>query len=181
MSLRFCTHAFNPDRPIDVAVFATVWGWAAIAVGDQQLCRVFLPQKSRPLLQKQIRKVLPAYQTNATAGRAFQRSLQNYFQGKPAPLDGVINVAWATTFAQAVLKACVKIRPGTTLSYGELATKAGFPKAARAVGGVMACNRLPLIIPCHRVVAANGALTGYSAPGGIATKKRLLEHEQVFT
>ena len=66
---------------------------------------------------------------------------------------------------------------GQTLSYAELAAKAGSPKAARAVGSVMAQNRVPLIIPCHRVVGSGGHLGGFSAPRGIAFKKQLLELE----
>jgi methylated-DNA-[protein]-cysteine S-methyltransferase len=63
------------------------------------------------------------------------------------------------------------------LTYGELAAKAGYPGAARAVGNCMAANRIPLLIPCHRVVCAGGRLGSYSAPGGTVTKRRLLALE----
>jgi len=63
------------------------------------------------------------------------------------------------------------------LTYGQLATRAGSPRSARAVGNVMASNRVPLIIPCHRVVAAGGALGGFSAPHGTRLKRRLLKLE----
>ena len=91
-----------------------------------------------------------------------------------------MDISWATEFQQAVLKACCKIEAGKTMTYGELAEQAGYPQAARAVGAVMAKNPIPLLIPCHRVVGRNGALTGYSGTGGVAMKQRLLKHEQAF-
>ncbi len=83
-----------------------------------------------------------------------------------------------TDFQRAVLEACYQIPSGTTATYGQLATIVGRPQAARAVGGVMARNRWPIIIPCHRVVGAGGKMTGYSAADGIPTKKQLLNHER---
>jgi methylated-DNA-[protein]-cysteine S-methyltransferase len=69
------------------------------------------------------------------------------------------------------------IPPGQTRSYGEIAKAIGRPDAARDVGAALARNPCPIITPCHRVVAANGALTGFSAPGGLETKRRMLELE----
>ena len=70
-----------------------------------------------------------------------------------------------------------EIAPGSTRSYGEIARAIGRPDAARDVGVALSRNRYPIIVPCHRVVAANGALTGFSAPGGLDTKRRMLELE----
>ena len=70
---------------------------------------------------------------------------------------------------------------GETTDYTGLASQAGSPKAARAVGSVMAKNPLPLIIPCHRIVARSGLIGGFSAPGGTTMKKRLLRHETEMT
>ena len=88
-------------------------------------------------------------------------------------------------FAIRVLTACRDIKFGQTISYGQLAHKVGRPKAARAIGRVMAKNPLPLIIPCHRIIRTDTKLGGFSAPGGVTLKKRLidLEHQsssQVF-
>lgn len=82
-----------------------------------------------------------------------------------------------TPFAVAVLTACKTIEFGKTATYAQLANMAGSPKAARAVGNVMAKNPLPLIIPCHRVLKTNGQLGGFSAPGGTKIKKKMLELE----
>ena len=76
-----------------------------------------------------------------------------------------------------VIAACRRIPWGETRSYGDLATECGSPGAARAVGSVMAKNRYPLIVPCHRVLAAGGDIGGYSAADGLVMKRRLLAAE----
>lgn len=80
-------------------------------------------------------------------------------------------------FRRAVYEATREIAPGSTRSYGEVARWIGMPDGARDVGAALASNPFPIVVPCHRVVAANGALTGFSAPGGLATKRRMLELE----
>jgi methylated-DNA-[protein]-cysteine S-methyltransferase len=80
-------------------------------------------------------------------------------------------------FRRAVYAATRDIPAGTTRSYGEVARAIGQPDGARDVGTALARNPFPIIVPCHRVVAANGALTGFSAPGGLDTKRRMLELE----
>ena len=105
------------------------------------------------------------------------QQLQEYFEGKrfcfelPLSLHG-------TDFQQKVWNIIHRIPYGQTMSYGEIATKLGNPGKARAVGGAAHANPMPLIIPCHRVIGANGALTGFA--GGIELKKRLLELEQKY-
>jgi methylated-DNA-[protein]-cysteine S-methyltransferase len=83
-----------------------------------------------------------------------------------------------TAFQRRVVEACRAIPLGETLTYAELARQAGHPGAARAVGQVMATNRFPLIVPCHRVVASGGSIGGFSAPDGLSMKRRLLALEQ---
>jgi O-6-methylguanine DNA methyltransferase len=81
-------------------------------------------------------------------------------------------------FAGRVLTACGDIKFGQTISYGRLAKKIGRAGAARAVGGALAKNRLPLIIPCHRVIRSDGKIGGFSAAGGTTIKKGMLELER---
>ena len=94
--------------------------------------------------------------------------------------EPAVNLAGLTPFQVAVLTACRQIRAGQTTSYGKLAETIRRPAAARAVGNALSANPLPLIIPCHRVLAANGKLGGFSAPGGIAMKERMLAHERML-
>lgn len=102
------------------------------------------------------------------------RELQEYFQGGrraftlPVAPEG-------TAFQQAVWRALLEIPCGTTVAYGELARNLGRPGAARAVGMACHSNPIAIVIPCHRVVGAHGALTGYA--GGLVLKRRLLELE----
>jgi methylated-DNA-[protein]-cysteine S-methyltransferase len=79
-----------------------------------------------------------------------------------------------------MMQMCMNITYGQTKTYKELAQLAGYPAAARAAGAAMSRNRIPLIIPCHRVLGSDGSLHGFSAPGGIQTKKQMLTLESKF-
>ncbi len=106
------------------------------------------------------------------------RRLQAYAQGARDDFRDIqVDLVKLSDFQRRVLNLCRKIPMGKTLTYGQLAALAGSPRAARAVGNCLAINKIPLIIPCHRVVAANGLLGSYSALGGIRIKKRLLQLE----
>lgn len=105
--------------------------------------------------------------------------LTRFVAGEPVDLSG-IELSWPqklTPFRQRVIKAARRIPWGETVSYGELAQRSGSPRAARAVGSVMATNRFALVVPCHRVVASSGAIGGFSTPRGIDLKKQLLANE----
>ena len=80
-------------------------------------------------------------------------------------------------FRRSVYAATRTIPPGSTVTYGDIARAIGEPRAARDVGAALASNPFPIVVPCHRVVGAGGKLTGFSAPGGLATKRRMLELE----
>jgi len=107
-----------------------------------------------------------------------RRQLDEYFRGKrrdfelPLDIDG-------SPFQREVWDALVRIPYGETESYGQLAERVGRPGAARAVGGANVRNPLPIVVPCHRVIGASGALTGYGGPSqeGIAIKRWLIDHE----
>lgn len=93
-----------------------------------------------------------------------------------------VRYAWATVtpFRQKVLRAVLGIAPGRTATYGEITAAIGAaPGSNRATGGAVGANPWPLLVPCHRILGANGALTGYSAPGGLKTKAALLALEGV--
>ena len=81
-------------------------------------------------------------------------------------------------FNLRVYRATRAIPPGQTRSYGEIARAIGAPDAARAMGTALGANPYPIIVPCHRVLGADGRLTGFSAPGGVVTKRRMLEIER---
>lgn len=103
--------------------------------------------------------------------------LTEYFVGRHPDFSSLPLDLAGTPFQHQVWRELQKIPPGQTLSYSELARRLGKPTAARAVGQALKANPLPLIIPCHRVIAAHGKLGGYSA--GLAHKRWLLAHEGV--
>lgn len=84
-----------------------------------------------------------------------------------------------SAFQRAVYEAALRVKPGQTISYGQLAGAIGRPSTPRAVGHALAQNPWPLLVPCHRFIGADGRMTGFSAPGGIRTKLRLLALEGV--
>jgi methylated-DNA-[protein]-cysteine S-methyltransferase len=104
-----------------------------------------------------------------------ERELNRYFAGKPVNFTVPLAPVDLTPFQSQVMEACRLIGYGQVRTYGWLAARVGKPGAARAVGQVMARNPLPLLVPCHRVVAADG-LGGFG--GGLALKARLLEQER---
>ena len=107
-----------------------------------------------------------------------REELRQYFSGELRNFTVKVDFSRWQGFAARVYTALRAVPYGETITYGELARRAGQPAAARAVGGLMARNPLPIILPCHRVIAATGALTGYSGGAGIATKIFLLNHEK---
>jgi methylated-DNA-[protein]-cysteine S-methyltransferase len=105
-------------------------------------------------------------------------AMRALLDGQSADLSGVVlDMDGVPEFAQRVYGVARTIPPGTTLTYGEIAERLGDPSLAREVGQALARNPFPLVVPCHRVVAADGRLGGFSAPGGAHTKRRLLEIE----
>ena len=107
-----------------------------------------------------------------------QQQLADYFAGQRASFDLPLDLSAGTAFQQAVWRALLQIPRGTTCSYGALSAAIGKPSAVRAVGGAIGRNPLGIIVPCHRVIGANGSLTGYT--GGLQHKVALLQLEGVL-
>ncbi len=110
------------------------------------------------------------------AGEALKQ-LREYLSGERESFDLPVDLTHQTEFQRRVLRAAVGVPRGGLSTYGEIARALGKPQAARAVGQALARNPVPIVIPCHRVVAADGALTGYSGGRGISTKEALLKLE----
>jgi methylated-DNA-[protein]-cysteine S-methyltransferase len=109
---------------------------------------------------------------------AVRRELDEYFEGKRHAFDLAVDLRGVTPFTERVLAELARIPFGETATYAELAARAGSPKAARAVGMTMNRNRIPIVLPCHRVIGANGSLVGYA--GGLERKVALLRLEGVL-
>jgi len=106
----------------------------------------------------------------------FSRAIAAYFAGELTAIDALPVATGGTPFQQEVWRALRDIPCGQTISYGELARRIGRPKAVRAVGLANGANAIGVVVPCHRVIGSNGALTGYGS--GLPRKQWLLAHEQ---
>jgi len=108
------------------------------------------------------------------------QQIEQYLEGRLTSFNLKLDLPAMSPFREKVLLAAAEIPYGTTITYGELAHKIGTPKAARAVGQALAHNPVPVVIPCHRVLAHDDGLRGYSAGKGIPTKAFLLKLEGVL-
>jgi methylated-DNA-[protein]-cysteine S-methyltransferase len=154
---------------IKYGTFGTKYGKGAVVKNDMGVIEVFLPASAiETLVRKKypeaVRAVLPE-----------AKIVENYFMGMKEDFRDIkVDISLMPSFYRRVLECSRKVRYGATVTYGQLAAKAGSPKGARAAGNALGANPVLIIIPCHRMTAANG-LGGYS--GGIEWKKRLLEIE----
>ncbi len=169
--------------PVSLSIFDTELGWFGLLGRGDAVKRIFLGHLSAEQVRRAAADVLSTRgvedpPTASDWNPKLRRAIQDFARGIPTNFAGVeIDLAEATPFRKRVLEQTRKIAYGQKLTYGELAARAGKPGAARAVGAVMASNPLPIVIPCHRVVASGGSLGGFSAPQGIELKRRLLEME----
>ncbi len=148
---------------------------------DTSLVRVELPGDNASILMN-VWLAMHFAQAKVSRGitpvlRRATEQLSEYFAGERAAFDLSLMMV-GTDFQVEVWKAVEKVPYGHHLSYGEISRNAGRPKAVRATGRAQGANPLPIVIPCHRVVGANGALTGYA--GGLELKSWLLGHEERF-
>jgi methylated-DNA-[protein]-cysteine S-methyltransferase len=161
---------------MDYGIVPTKWGSFGFVAQDEQLVATFLPRPATDV-RKSIALRFPDANPNNRCLPGFRQEVQDYFGGSPVEFSVAVDVSGFTSFQQAVLNACHRVPFGQTASYAELARRVGHPNAARAVGGVMALNPLPLVIPCHRVVHSDRSLGGFSSSGGVSEKERMLRLE----
>ena len=160
------------------SVWPTAWGPMGGTAGPEGLVRVVLPHYQANDLADLLAWENPGCERNDEAFRMVAELSRAYFNGQVVSFDEVAcALPGEGTFAGLVLRACRQVPYGRTISYSELAKRIGRPEAARAVAGQMSQNPLPLIVPCHRVTYADGRLGGFSAPGGVDQKRRMLALE----
>ncbi len=159
-------------------IFDSPVGWLGVAASPAGLCRVLLPNSAGHAVRAVTQPRPAAADGSGCAARAVGQIMQ-YLRGERRDFDLPLDLSPIGTDIRAVLDAlCAGAPYGKVITYGELAKRAGCPGGARRVGQIMARNPLPLVIPCHRVVAA-GDLGGYG--GGLALKRRLLQLEGALT
>lgn len=158
-------------------VVSTAAGFVAFAAGDLGLRRVWLPESSESTLRRRVAADMADARENPRLLPGLAAALRDYFEGRPVRFDTPFDWSGRSEFDIAVWKACAEIGYGRTQSYQDLASRVGRPRGARAVGAAMGRNPIPVVVPCHRVLRSDGELGGYSGPGGIAFKRRLLDME----
>jgi len=162
-------------------LFPTAIGSCAIAWSDRGVTAVWLPEPTDLETRARVARRFP-HGTESAPPPFVSHAIEGIvalLEGDArdltdVPLDFDDSVP---EFHRRVYEVTRTIRPGSTLSYGEVAARVGEPDAARAVGQALGRNPIPIIVPCHRVLAAKGGTGGFSAPGGAATKLRLLAIE----
>ncbi len=161
---------------IEVSELTSPLGAMVMAVRAGRLCALCFsehwPQRRRHLENR----FRPVVFRTAPDAIGLQERLRAYFDGDSDALTGVVAEPSGTDFQQRVWRVLRAIAPGQTLSYGEVAQRIGTPTACRAVGAANGANPIAIVIPCHRVIGADGTLTGYG--GGLERKRWLLEHER---
>ena len=164
------------------ALFETAIGACGIAWGGRGIAGVQLPEPSAEKTRARLKRRFPhAHEAAPTAD--VQRAIDGIvalLRGEAADFSGVqLDLERMPAFNRRVYDIARAIPPGKTLSYGEITSKIGEPReVARDVGQALGQNPIPIIVPCHRVVAANGKPGGFSASGGVTTKLRLLTIEK---
>jgi methylated-DNA-[protein]-cysteine S-methyltransferase len=163
-------------------LFETAIGVCGVAWTDRGLSRLQLPERDRQATERRLTAgstVTWAHPMPEQVARAIG-SLQAYFEGRAVDLSDVdLDLSCAAPFHRKVYAATRTVGRGRTTTYGDLASLVGAPGAARAVGQAMARNPVPIIVPCHRVLASGGKVGGFSAYGGTITKQRLLALEGI--
>lgn len=181
---RTASYDDNSECRFEISVFETQMGWLAIAARDGLLTRVKIGHPSEDI-------ALQAFVVEEGLAEAhielkdwnpeLRDQLTRFADGEPISFDHV-ELFWPkplTRFRRKVISETRRISWGNTLTYGEVAKRAGSSGAARAVGTAMSSNRFPFVVPCHRVVGSGGGLGGFTAPGGVGLKERLLMMESV--
>lgn len=160
----------------------TSLGWIGLAWRGDAVLRLQLPAADRAATERGLVKGLDSTRADPLPGwvAALAERMRRYAQGERIEFSDVdVALDGVDPLRRAIYRVLREVGHGETLTYGELAERAGFPGEARMIGQAMGRNPVPLIIPCHRVLAAGRRIGGFSAPGGATTKQRMLALEGV--
>lgn len=156
------------------ACYTTPLGVGVVSQTEVGVLEVVFPSADRDDARRSLKEGIggPLIEVPRTAAA---EQLEEFFAGKRTRFELALDLRALTPFQRSALEACAKIPFGETSTYGQLAREIDRPNSARAVGQAMRRNPIPIIIPCHRVLASNNTLHGYA--GGLDLKRRLLEFE----
>jgi methylated-DNA-[protein]-cysteine S-methyltransferase len=163
------SYSIEPSPVGDLVVAVTPRGLIRVAYGAEE--------RSDAVLEELARRVSPRVLEAPAALDEVRRELEEYFEGRRASFDVPVDWRLHDGFSRRVLRATYRIPYGELLTYAQVAAKAGSPRGSRAAGNALGSNRIPIVVPCHRVVRTGGAMGGYT--GGIERKRYLLDLEGV--
>ena len=169
LGLTDVAYAIEPSPVGDLLVAVTPRGLIRLAYNAEE--------STDTALEELARRVSPRVVEAPAALDEVRRELDEYFEGKRTSFDLAIDWRLHDGFSRRVLRATARIPFGKVLTYAEVAAKAGSPRGYRAAGNALGSNRMPIVVPCHRVVASGGKIGGYT--GGLERKEYLLELEGV--
>lgn len=175
---RFLLLSGKPSENIEYSIFETGWGYFAIAADREGLVKSILPGADEKKIENQLKADTTNLVYNKNLYPQLQKLIIEYFEGEQVSFAGLCSIKLnLPDFSWAVLSRCAQLSYGQTATYTQLAALAGNPKAARAVGNILAKNPMPLVVPCHRIIKADGQIGGFSAAGGVPIKKKMLDME----
>lgn len=166
---------------METAIFDTALGAFGIGWTDEGLARVLLPGDDEAAMRESLGRDGGAPGEPTRAISALMDRIEDYAEGERVEFfDIALDLAGVPDFHRRAYDLLLQVKWGETLTYGEMARRLGDVNLSRAVGQAMGANPVPLIIPCHRVLAGNGKPGGFSAPGGALSKVKMLALEGVF-
>ena len=168
------------SRELKYAIFDTAWGCFGLVAGPGGLLRTSLPMSDADSVKAYLLADLQQAEFDPALQRPLQEQIKAYFKGSYAAFgrDITVNLAGFTDFGRSILTACRDVTFGQKATYAQLAQRAGFGRAGRAVGNILARNPMPLIIPCHRIVRSDGGIGGFTINAPAEMKKNLLKLEK---
>ena len=161
-------------------IFHSPWGWMGIAESSKGIQAIVLPKRSKRAVESDLRAQSdgPLQQAESVGLEAARRQLLDYFAGKRNTFDVPLDLSQGTSFQRQVWRTLQRVPYGKLRSYQWIAARVGGPQYARAVGNAVGANPLPIVIPCHRIVAHDASLGGFS--GGLSMKRKLLSLEDTL-
>ena len=163
----------------DYRLFPTAWGWCAAARTGLGVCAFVLPMEDRDAAEAAVRRLAPGAASLPRGMAGLVRQVQRYFDGRRVEFEADLDFTAATAFQRRVWRQACLVPYGRVMTYAGLAMGIGQPRATRAAAGALARNPIPLLVPCHRIVGSDGSLAGFSAAGGVETKRAMLALEGV--
>lgn len=162
-------------------VFRSPWGWMGIAESPKGIQAIVLPKRSKRAVEADLGAPSdgPWQQEESVQLEAARRQLLDYLEGRRNTFDVPLDLSQGTSFQRQVWRTLQRVPYGKLRSYQWIAARVGGPHYARAVGNAVGANPLPIVVPCHRIVAHDASLGGFS--GGLSMKRKLLSLEGTLT